>query len=299
MLDHNEIENTQIMKLKEIIRNIISILRAMSGKNRFLLGFVVIVLILALIRVAKPSVAESRLTKTEAVDSLKSDSAGNIADAGMSVDAVPGIALDSAAKGSSIFFDKDGKEVKHRIFSVPHFGNTFPDQQDVQIQAANHYGVKPVQNRDEAEHSKGALVYVGSNPFFYVDKLNNSIPYLVPRASVLLQDIGRAYFDSLQIKGIPLHKIIVTSILRTKDDVAKLRTRNGNATENSCHLYGTTFDVCYNRYKTVQTAKNPRREVRNDSLKWVLSEVLRDFRERGRCLVKYEVNQGCFHITVK
>lgn len=280
------------MKLKEIIRNIIRILRAMSSKNRFLLGFVVIVLILALIRVAKPSVAESRLTKAEAVDSLKNDSAALLTEDDAALEA-------EASRSNSIFFDKDGKEVKHRIFSVPHFGNTFPDQQDVQIQAANHYGVKPVQNRDEAEHSKGALVYVGSNPFFYVDKLNNSIPYLVPRASVLLQDIGRAYFDSLQIKGIPLHKIIVTSILRTKDDVAKLRTRNGNATENSCHLYGTTFDVCYNRYKTVQTAKNPRREVRNDSLKWVLSEVLRDFRERGRCLVKYEVNQGCFHITVK
>lgn len=280
------------MKMKEIIRNIIRILRAMSSKNRFLLGFVVIVLILALIRVAKPSVAESCLTKTEAVDSLKNDSAALLAEDDAALEA-------EVSRSNSIFFDKDGKEVKHRIFSVPHFGNTFPDQQDVQIQAANHYGVKPVQNRDEAEHSKGALVYVGSNPFFYVDKLNNSIPYLVPRASVLLQDIGRAYFDSLQIKGIPLHKIIVTSILRTKDDVAKLRTRNGNATENSCHLYGTTFDVCYNRYKTVQTAKNPRREVRNDSLKWVLSEVLRDFRERGRCLVKYEVNQGCFHITVK
>ena len=280
------------MKMKEIIRNIISILRAMSGKNRFLLGFVVIVLILALIRVAKPSVAESRLTKAEAVDSLKNDSAALLTEDDAALEA-------EASRSNSIFFDKDGKEVKHRIFSVPHFGNTFPDQQDVQIQAANHYGVKPVQNRDEAEHSKGALVYVGSNPFFYVDKLNNSIPYLVPRASVLLQDIGRAYFDSLQIKGIPLHKIIVTSILRTKDDVAKLRTRNGNATENSCHLYGTTFDVCYNRYKTVQTVKDPRRQVRNDSLKWVLSEVLRDFRERGRCLVKYEVNQGCFHITVK
>ncbi len=280
------------MKLKEIIRNIISILRAMSGKNRFLVGFVVIVLILALIRVAKPSVAESRLTKAEAVDSLKNDSAALLTEDDAALEA-------EASRSNSIFFDKDGKEVKHRIFSVPHFGNTFPDQQDVQIQAANHYGVKPVQNRDEAEHSKGTLVYVGSNPFFYVDKLNNSIPYLVPRASVLLQDIGRAYFDSLQIKGIPLHKIIVTSILRTKDDVAKLRTRNGNATENSCHLYGTTFDVCYNRYKTVQTTKDPRRQVRNDSLKWVLSEVLRDFRESGRCLVKYEVNQGCFHITVK
>ena len=56
-LDQNEIENTQIMKLKEIIRNIFRILRVMSGKNRFLLGFVVVVLILALIRVANPSVA--------------------------------------------------------------------------------------------------------------------------------------------------------------------------------------------------------------------------------------------------
>ena len=87
---------------------------------------------------------------------------------------------DTAQSGKpSIFFDKDGKEVKHRIFSVPHFGNTFPDQQDVQILAATKHGVKPVQNRQEAENSKGKLVYVGSNPFFYVDKLNNSIPYLV------------------------------------------------------------------------------------------------------------------------
>ena len=264
------------------------------SKNRYLQGFVVVVLLLALVRLVFPSVAEPRLAKNEKgqdsaeVDSLK----------GMKKDELSAAPDTAMADMASIFFDKDGKEVKHRIFSVPHFGNTFPDQQDVQILAANQHGVAPVQNREEAEHSKGKLVYVGSNPYFYVDKLNNSIPYLVPRASVLLQDIGKAYFDSLQIKGIPLHKIIVTSILRTKDDVAKLRTRNSNATENSCHLYGTTFDVCYNRYKTVQTASEPRREVRNDSLKWVLSEVLRDMRQANRCLVKYEVKQGCFHITV-
>lgn len=261
----------------------------MSGKNRFLLGFVVIVVFLALVRLICPEVAASRIATLPAKDTLAVDSADNMCK----------VTPDTLKPGeTSIFFDQDGNEVKHRIFSVPHFGNTFPDQQDVQIVAANKYGVTPVQNRDEAEHSKGQLVYVGSNPYFYVDNLKNSIPYLVPRASVLLQDIGKAYFDSLQIKGIPLHKIIVTSILRTKDDVAKLRTRNGNATENSCHLYGTTFDVCYNRYKTVETAKEPRRQVRNDSLKWVLSEVLRDFREKNRCYIKYEVNQGCFHITV-
>ena len=296
----------------------------MSGKNRFLLGFVVVVCVLALVRLISPGVAEPRTSVADlsVADSLATDSVDQLAMAEEDKEeenkaaneiaetsddlaqeaAGIGSETDAAADSSntpSIFFDKNGKEVKHRIFSVPHFGNTFPDQQDVQILAANKYGVNPVQNREEAEHSKGKLVYVGSNPFFYVDKLNNSIPYLVPRASVLLQDIGRAYFDSLQIKGIPLHKIIVTSILRTKDDVSKLRTRNGNATENSCHLYGTTFDVCYNRYKQIQTEKQPRRQVQNDTLKWVFSEVLRDFREKNRCYIKYEVKQGCFHITVK
>ena len=296
----------------------------MSGKNRFLLGFVVVVCVLALVRLISPGVAEPRtfVADLSVADSLATDSVDQLAMAeedkeeeNKAVNEIAetsddlaqeaagiGSETDAAADSSntpSIFFDKNGKEVKHRIFSVPHFGNTFPDQQDVQILAANKHGVNPVQNREEAEHSKGKLVYVGSNPFFYVDKLNNSIPYLVPRASVLLLDIGRAYFDSLQIKGIPLHKIIVTSILRTKDDVAKLRTRNGNATENSCHLYGTTFDVCYNRYKQIQTRQQPRRQVQNDTLKWVLSEVLRDMRNRNRCLIKYEVKQGCFHITVK
>lgn len=271
------------------------------SKNRYLQGFLAVVLLLALVRVIFPSVAEPRLTAhsdgkdSTAIDSLRGDL---MASAGAQDEL--SVTPDTASDGSfSIFFDKNGKEVKHRIFSVPHFGNTFPDQQDVQIVAASRHGVAPVQNREEAEHSKGKLVYVGSNPFFYVDKLNNSIPYLVPRASVLLQDIGRAYFDSLQIKGIPLHKIIVTSILRTKDDVSKLRTRNGNATENSCHLYGTTFDVCYNRYKQIQTEKQPRRQVQDDTLKWVFSEVLRDFREKNRCYIKYEVKQGCFHITVR
>lgn len=254
------------------------------SKNKFLKVFVAATLLLALVRLVFPSVAQPLAHKSVA----QAETAV--------VDSIDTTAVERMKP--SVFFDSNGQVVKHRIFSVPHFGNTFPDQNDVQLLAANKYGVSPVQNREEAEHSKGKLVYVGSNPFFYVDKLNNSIPYLVPRASVLLQDIGKAYFDSLQIKGIPLHKIIVTSILRTKDDVAKLRTRNSNATENSCHLYGTTFDVCYNRYKTVQTASEPRREVRNDSLKWVLSEVLRDMRQANRCLVKYEVNQGCFHITV-
>lgn len=187
----------------------------------------------------------------------------------------------------------------HRIWSVPNFKMAFPDSNEVQLVAARKYGVKPVQNRTDAEKRKTELVYVGANPYFHVDKMRESIPYLVPRASILLQDIGRSFYDSLYVKGVPLHQIIVTSVLRTEEDVARLRKHNLNASENSCHRFGTTFDICYNRYMTVQTDRDRRRAVQNDTLKWVLSEVLRDMRQTGRCYIKYEVKQGCFHITTR
>ena len=169
----------------------------------------------------------------------------------------------------------------------------FPDSQSVQIVAANKWGVKPVKNREDAEARKKELVYVGESPYYHVDKLNSSIPYLVPRAALLLQDIGQAFYDSLYVKGVPLNQLIVTSIMRSMEDVKKLQRHNGNATDNSCHLYGTTFDICYNRYHALD------QEVRNDTLKWVLSEVLRDIRKQDRAYIKYEVKQGCFHMTVR
>lgn len=199
------------------------------------------------------------------------------------------------------FKDSQGRPLKNRIYSVPSFRRTFPDLQDVQIVAARRWGVSPVRDRAEAELRKTELVYVGGNPYYTMDeKMHHSIPYLVPRASGLLQKISRNFLDSLAVKGIPLHTLIVTSVLRTESDVNRLRRFNGNASENSCHRFGTTFDICYNRYNTVSPPGGPeRRAVRSDSLKWVLSEVLRDLREQKQCYVKYEVKQGCFHITVR
>lgn len=195
----------------------------------------------------------------------------------------------------------EGRVKWHPVRSVPSYAACFPDVQDVQIVAARRWGVPPVRNRKEAEHRRKELVYVGANPLYCIDKgMTHSIPYLVPRAANLLSTIGRSYLDSLYIKGIPLHRIIVSSVLRTEEDVARLRQRNGNASEQSCHRFGTTFDICYNRYSTVSPPGEPeRRAVQNDTLKWVLSEVLRDIREQGRCYIKYEVKQGCFHITVR
>ena len=276
-------------------------------KTKFLKGFLAVTLVLALIRCIFPSVAEDRTGKVSLEDTASStESQDNIA-ANSSV--TPGrerkeksLSVDREKSGTrmgSKFFSPDGSVAKNRILSVPGYSKSFPDAQDVQYAAAQKWGVKPVANRDEAETRKSELVYVAGNPYFHVDKLNNSIPYLVPRASHLLHDIGAVFFDSLQLKGVPLHKLIVTSVMRSKDDVAKLYGRNRNATLNSCHMYGTTFDICYNRYKTVEAPGESRRQVRNDTLKYILAEVLRDMRESGRCYVKYEVHQGCFHITTR
>ena len=241
-------------------------------KKSFLTGFAAVVIFLALVRLCFPGIAKER--KTESGEWKENTPAA-------------GISSFSSTK-------------KHKIRSVPSYAVAFPDTNAVQLVAAQQWGVTPVRDREDAETRKRELVYIASNPYYHVDPLYSSIPYLVPHAAVLLQDIGQAFYDSLYVKGVPLHKVIVTSVLRSQEDVLKLRRRNGNATENSCHLYGTTFDICYNRYKTVEDPDGPvRRQVRNDTLKWVLSEVLRDMREQGRCYIKYEVKQGCFHMTVR
>jgi len=248
--------------MKKLIDKVIAKWLALSLKQQYVLGFVMVVLVLAAV---KPFVYSSE-EGSDMVDEV----------------------TPLTAHPSPLTTKKH-----HRILSVPNYKAAFPDSQSVQIVAANKWGVRPVKNREDAEARKKELVYVGESPYYHVDKLNSSIPYLVPRAALLLQDIGQAFYDSLYVKGVPLNQLIVTSVMRSMEDVKKLQCHNGNATDNSCHLYGTTFDICYNRYHALD------QEVRNDTLKWVLSEVLRDIRQQNRAYIKYEVKQGCFHMTVR
>lgn len=266
-------------------------------KNNFLLGFMAVTSCLAVVRLLFPSIANGKTGLNS--DSLQIENNVTETLTAFGIDGGKDDSLKVVQQSYvsplplTTFYDAKGEILKHRIRGVVDYDESFPDSQSVQLESALKYAVRAVENRVDAESRKKELVYVGSNPFFEVKKLHNSVAYLVPRASFLLQDIGRNFFDSLQIKHIPLNKIIVTSVLRTKEDVAALQKRNGNATENSCHLYGTTFDIAYNKYSAIT------RPVRDDTLKWVLSEVLNDLRKQGRCYIKYEKRQGCFHITVR
>ena len=273
-------------------------------KKKIFLGlFGGTVVLLGAVRLAFPEVTGSKSEAETTAASLPNDTS---VVAQLNVDSLPTtqVKFEEPPKGpelKNLSRDPEGRVKWHPVRSVPSYAACFPDVQDVQIVAARKRGVPPVRNRKEAEQRRKELVYVGANPFFCIDKgMSHSIPYLVPRASHLLSTIGRNYLDSLYIKGIPLHRIIVSSVLRTEDDVARLQQRNGNAATESCHRYGTTFDICYNRYSTVSPPGEPeRRIVQNDTLKWVLSEVLRDIREKDLCYIMYEVKQGCFHITVR
>ena len=188
----------------------------------------------------------------------------------------------------------------HNIRGVISYKRSFGDLNEVQLKAAKKIGIRPIKSREDAENLDDLLVEIDSCDLYDVDKLTHSIPFLVPEANNLLHAIGKNFQDSLANKGLNPSKVIVTSVLRTKDDVKRLRRSNGNASSNSCHFYGTTFDISWKRFRKIEDPDGrPMQDVRWDTLKLVLSEVLRDLRKADKCYVKYELKQGCFHITAR
>lgn len=186
------------------------------------------------------------------------------------------------------------------IKGVLSYKRTFSDLPDKHLSVAQTLGIRPLADRNDAESLKEKLTHIASNELYAVDSLTYSIPYLVPEAGALLDSIGSNFLDSLTSKGLNPNQVIVTSVLRTQKDVKRLRRRNGNASEKSAHFYGTTFDISWKRFKKVEDEDGrPLQNVGADTLKMVLSEVLRDLRKADKCYVKYELKQGCFHITAR
>ena len=172
----------------------------------------------------------------------------------------------------------------------------FDDMQETQIAAARKYGIAPISDREAAKAiiKQENLVKIRSCRNYKVAELRNSIPYLTEDAAWLLTKISENFRDSLEAKGIERHKIIVTSVLRTDEDVQRLMKHNTVAVKNSAHRYATTFDISYRHFETTLfTFKTNEVE-----LKKTLGEVLRDLRNDKLCYVRYEIKPGCFHITV-
>lgn len=176
----------------------------------------------------------------------------------------------------------------------PPYSSWFADLNDAHLDAARRYGLKSIPEDRETVNT-GSLALVADCEWYIVDTLRYSVPYLTKKAAGELEAIGRAFTDSLKRKGLLDYRLVVSSVLRTEADVEKLRrSGNPNASDNSAHCYGTTFDITYTRYFREDESEE---FMQPFELTKVLAEVLRDRKDAGKCLVKYERQEHCFHIT--
>ena len=189
---------------------------------------------------------------------------------------------------------KEEEKSKKPFVYFKNYQRTFIYLNDRHLSSAKRLGITPLKASEDLSKADKSLKEIKSGKLFQVDKLTHSEPYLVSEACDLLGTIARNFKDSLYQKGLPSHSIIVTSVLRTGASVKSLRKSNGNASANSAHVYGTTFDVAYTRFK-----KDGRKGAPEEKLKSVLADVLQDLRLQKKCYVRYEYKQGCFHITAR
>lgn len=189
----------------------------------------------------------------------------------------------------------DQGAIKLQFKSMGYEGRIFNDSNYIQLASAQEVGLNPITSLRNTWRLRRPIVKIEPCREYFVDELTHSEPYLVPEAATLLSDIGKTFNNALRTRGGGDYRIKVTSVLRTPESIKRLRRRNGNAVEASAHQYGTTFDISYNDF-ICDNASTPRTV---QDLKGLLAEVLYDLREQGRCYVKYERKQACFHITVR
>jgi hypothetical protein len=171
----------------------------------------------------------------------------------------------------------------------------FNDSNALQLVAARKNGFKPVKTLQDAYGIDRPLIRIFSCDAYMLDDLSASVPYLVPKAAQLLKEIGYAFQDSIRKRGGKSYRIKVTSVTRTAFSVSKLMRHNRSATENSCHQYGTTFDISWVKFDCLDQSM----VISLEDLKNILAEVVLDFRKKGRCYAIFERKSGCLHITVR
>jgi hypothetical protein len=180
----------------------------------------------------------------------------------------------------------------------------FRDLNDKHLKYAKSLGIKPFGTNqdflDQKEEllSDDKLVEISGSRYFVVEKLTHSHPFLVPEAAQLLEDIEKRFSAKLKENDKGRFYFIISSLLRTKESQKSLSRSNGNASGNSAHLYGTTFDIPYS-----SVVKKPlpwiKKEVADASVISLLSESIKELRAEGRCFVVTEYKERCFHITVR
>jgi len=171
------------------------------------------------------------------------------------------------------------------------------------LKHAKANGIKPFSSdADVLEGVKelireGELEKLEDNQYYMVDNLTHSHPYLTPETIELLDLIGERFQEKLKDNNIEIYHFRITSVLRTKESQKRLSRSNINATSDSSHLYGTTFDISWKNLirkgwfgKQTTVAHGP--AIR------LLSQTIGELKKEGKLVVVTEFKEACFHITI-
>ena len=132
---------------------------------------------------------------------------------------------------------------------------------------------------------EGVLVELKTNDGYIISEMDFSKPYVLPKVKLFLNDLVQNYKSELG--DLNYVRFEITSATRSKRSVQQLMGNNVNAVKNSTHLKGKTIDISYIRFGSNTPQLN------------ALVKALTKMREDKMCYVKYEVAEGCLHITVR
>lgn len=150
-------------------------------------------------------------------------------------------------------------------------------------------------NRLELE---GKLIKLKSTEQFRLDTMYYSVPYVVPQVKTFIDTLSARFNAKLRNTDLFHTQLVVTSLLRTKSSVKRLKRFNRNAISASSHLHGTSFDISYATFYG-KNQQQPFQVAQAAHLKEVLAQTLFELRSEGKCWVTYELFQTCFHVVCK
>ena len=187
----------------------------------------------------------------------------------------------------------------HNIRGVISYKRSFGDLNEKHLNVAQAIGIRPLASREEAEKWKKRCSI--SQQMICTRLILWHIPSRISfreRLPCSIQSVITSRFPGCQR-------------LESEQDYSNFRT----AYKRRCQASAPSQRQCIRKFRSLlrhdircqletlpeveDEDGRPLQDVSSDTLKLVLSEVLRDLKRAEKCYIKYELRQGCFHITTR
>jgi hypothetical protein len=183
-------------------------------------------------------------------------------------------------------------------YSQPIFSRKLKDMLPDYIGESSASGISRCSNKRELLRKMlmGELFRIRDGRGYEVEDLSFSYPYLTKEGKTLLKEIGKRFRKKVSATRLRGSDFKITSMTRTTEILIRLRKFNSNASVNSPHFYGNTFDISYVRFSSPKWFIT---DCDKYFLKESLAQVIWQLREEKKCWATYEIKQGCFHVVAR